>query len=131
MVHPTGQWYIGPGLSGKDLFEQLREINPRVRILLTSGYNQDASIDALIDAGAAADLFCLAGLGRLKALAAGPGAASATALLIAAARVGARASSTALRSAPCSARPSRKRTSIFVGCTFTSTSSGAMVMKIA
>lgn len=47
---------IMPELSGKQVFEQLREINPRVRVVLSSGYNQDASVDALIDAGARAFL---------------------------------------------------------------------------
>ncbi|MCC6393249.1 MAG: response regulator [Bryobacterales bacterium] len=47
---------IMPELSGKQVFEQLREINPRVRVVLSSGYNQDASVDALIDAGAKAFL---------------------------------------------------------------------------
>ncbi|MBI4903788.1 MAG: response regulator [Acidobacteria bacterium] len=43
---------IMPDISGKELFEQLREFNPCVRVLLTSGYNQDASVDTLIDSGA-------------------------------------------------------------------------------
>ncbi|MBI3210254.1 MAG: response regulator [Candidatus Solibacter usitatus] len=43
---------VMPGLSGGQLFEQLREIDPSVRIVLTSGYNRDAAIDALIAAGA-------------------------------------------------------------------------------
>lgn len=43
---------IMPELSGKELYEELRQINPQVRVVLTSGYNQDATVDALIDSGA-------------------------------------------------------------------------------
>jgi CheY-like chemotaxis protein len=43
---------IMPDMSGKAVFERLREINPRARIVISSGYNQDASIEALIGAGA-------------------------------------------------------------------------------
>lgn len=43
---------IMPDLSGKDLFQRLIDINPKVRVLLSSGYNQDAGIDALIEGGA-------------------------------------------------------------------------------
>ena len=45
------------------------------------------------------------------------------------ARDGASAASTACRTAWCTSRPSRKRTSIFVGCTFTSTRSGSISMN--
>ncbi|MBL8178067.1 MAG: response regulator [Bryobacterales bacterium] len=47
---------VMPGLSGKAVFEQLRLQNPRVRVIITSGYSQDPGVDALIDAGAKAFL---------------------------------------------------------------------------
>ncbi|HUQ93304.1 MAG TPA: ATP-binding protein [Bryobacteraceae bacterium] len=57
---------IMPDLSGKNVFEKLREINPRVRVVLTSGYNQDAGVDTLIDAGAKAFLQKPYRLGQLS-----------------------------------------------------------------
>ncbi|MBL8220775.1 MAG: response regulator [Bryobacterales bacterium] len=47
---------IMPDLSGKAVFEQLRRQNPRVRVVISSGYSQDPGVDALIDAGAKAFL---------------------------------------------------------------------------
>jgi len=43
---------IMPEAGGKEVFEQLREINPQARVVITSGYNRDAGVDALLDAGA-------------------------------------------------------------------------------
>jgi len=47
---------IMPDLNGKAVFEQLRQQNPRVRVVISSGYSQDPGIDALIDSGAKAFL---------------------------------------------------------------------------
>ena len=57
-----------------------------------------------------------------------PGSTSAGAAAVPA-RDSASADSTALRTAWCTSRESRKRTSILVGCTFTSTRSGAISMN--
>ncbi|MBI3683827.1 MAG: response regulator [Acidobacteria bacterium] len=47
---------VMPELSGQSVFERLREINPRVRVVLTSGYSQDAGVEAMMDRGAKAFL---------------------------------------------------------------------------
>jgi two-component system cell cycle sensor histidine kinase/response regulator CckA len=43
---------VMPEFGGKEVFEKLREINPKARIVITSGYGQDPAVDALMDAGA-------------------------------------------------------------------------------
>jgi signal transduction histidine kinase/CheY-like chemotaxis protein len=43
---------IMPRMSGADTFHALREVEPKVKILLTSGYAEHASVRALIAAGA-------------------------------------------------------------------------------
>ena len=58
-----------------------------------------------------------------------PAAASAAPSPLPAARLAASACSAAWRTAWCSALPSRKRTSILVGCTLTSTRAGSMSMN--
>lgn len=47
---------VMPDLGGKACFEQLVEIDPQVRVILTSGYSQDGSIDSMIDQGVRAFL---------------------------------------------------------------------------
>ncbi|MGD8947559.1 MAG: response regulator, partial [Desulfobacterales bacterium] len=42
---------IMPEMSGKDTFEQLKKINPEVKILLVSGYRFNQQIDELMDMG--------------------------------------------------------------------------------
>jgi two-component system cell cycle sensor histidine kinase/response regulator CckA len=43
---------VMPEFGGKEVFEQLRGINPKARIVITSGYGQDPAVDSLMDAGA-------------------------------------------------------------------------------
>jgi PAS domain S-box-containing protein len=43
---------VMPGLSGSETFFELRAIDPRVQVLIISGYSQDGTAQSLIDAGA-------------------------------------------------------------------------------
>lgn len=45
-----------PEMSGKSCFEVLREINPKVRVVLTSGFGEDDTVEMLMGAGAKAFL---------------------------------------------------------------------------
>ncbi|MBL8234587.1 MAG: response regulator, partial [Bryobacterales bacterium] len=47
---------VMPDLGGKACFEALREIDPQVRVVLTSGYSHDSSVDAMIGMGVKAFL---------------------------------------------------------------------------
>ncbi|MCS7027022.1 MAG: ATP-binding protein [Bryobacteraceae bacterium] len=47
---------VMPGLGGKACFEALREIDPQARVILTSGYSLDSSVETLIGQGAKAFL---------------------------------------------------------------------------
>ncbi len=40
-----------PGMSGKDTFEELKKINPAVRVLLSSGYSMDSRAKEILDRG--------------------------------------------------------------------------------
>ncbi len=40
-----------PGLSGRQTFLRLKDLNPSVRVLLTTGHGPDAETQALIDLG--------------------------------------------------------------------------------
>lgn len=42
---------IMPGLSGGETFERLREIDPKIRILLSSCYNIDGQAQQILDQG--------------------------------------------------------------------------------
>ncbi|MBI9077433.1 MAG: response regulator, partial [Desulfatibacillum sp.] len=42
---------IMPGLSGVEMFHRLREINPEVKILISSGYSMDGSVSELMKKG--------------------------------------------------------------------------------
>jgi DNA-binding NtrC family response regulator len=42
---------VMPGMSGEEIFHRLREINPQVRVLLSSGYSQEEKPQSLIDQG--------------------------------------------------------------------------------
>jgi len=42
---------IMPGVSGRDIFDQLREINPGVKVLLASGYSINGEAQAILDRG--------------------------------------------------------------------------------
>jgi PAS domain S-box-containing protein len=42
---------VMPKLSGPDTLQQIRDINPHARVLLSSGYTHDARIDRLLDDG--------------------------------------------------------------------------------
>jgi CheY-like chemotaxis protein len=43
--------FVMPGMSGEETFHRLREIDPHVRVLLSSGYSQEDEPQALIDQG--------------------------------------------------------------------------------
>ncbi|MEK6777929.1 MAG: response regulator [bacterium] len=43
--------FIMPGMSGEETFQRLREINPHVRVLLSSGYSREGKAKNLIDQG--------------------------------------------------------------------------------
>jgi len=43
---------IMPGMEGWNCLEELRKINPKVRVLATSGYSADAPLKEAIEAGA-------------------------------------------------------------------------------
>jgi CheY-like chemotaxis protein len=47
---------VMPRLSGRDLFLAMREINPQVRVLLSSGYSLNHEVQSILDAGALAFL---------------------------------------------------------------------------
>lgn len=47
---------IMPDMDGGAVFRELTQINPKARVVLTSGYSQDAAVDAMIEAGARAFL---------------------------------------------------------------------------
>jgi two-component system cell cycle sensor histidine kinase/response regulator CckA len=42
---------IIPGMSGGETFDRLREINPEIRVLLSSGYSLDGEAQAIMDRG--------------------------------------------------------------------------------
>jgi PAS domain S-box-containing protein len=42
---------IMPGMSGKDTYEQLKQINPDVKVLLISGYSPNRQVEELMDLG--------------------------------------------------------------------------------
>jgi len=42
---------IMPGISGSDTFDRLREINPKVKVLLSSGYSLTGKAQAIMDRG--------------------------------------------------------------------------------
>jgi CheY-like chemotaxis protein len=42
---------IMPGLSGDEVFERLREINPKIRVLLCSGYSINGQAQKILDRG--------------------------------------------------------------------------------
>jgi|GEM_PF-1312041 CheY-like chemotaxis protein len=42
---------IMPGISGGETFDLLREINPDVPVLLTSGYNINTQVRQILDRG--------------------------------------------------------------------------------
>jgi CheY-like chemotaxis protein len=42
---------IMPGLSGPDTFDRLREINPNVKVLLSSGYSINGKVQTIMDRG--------------------------------------------------------------------------------
>jgi len=43
---------VMPGMSGRDTYERLKEINPNVRVLLSSGYDIDTQATEILDRGA-------------------------------------------------------------------------------
>ncbi|NOY52500.1 MAG: response regulator [Deltaproteobacteria bacterium] len=43
--------YLMPGMSGEETFSVLKEINPSVRVLLTSGLDGEGEVRKLIDTG--------------------------------------------------------------------------------
>jgi CheY-like chemotaxis protein len=42
---------VMPGISGRDTFVALREVNPQVRVLLSSGYSLNGEAQAILDEG--------------------------------------------------------------------------------
>jgi CheY-like chemotaxis protein len=42
---------IMPGLSGKDTYERLKQINPDVKVLLASGYTEEGQAKEILDSG--------------------------------------------------------------------------------
>jgi len=45
-----------PDMDGKAVLQELTVRDPGVRVVVTSGYSQDASVDAMLDRGARAFL---------------------------------------------------------------------------
>ena len=43
---------VMPGIGGKETFENLKKINPDIKVLLTSGYNRDGETDKTLKEGA-------------------------------------------------------------------------------
>ena len=43
---------IMPGMSGKEVFEKIREINPDAKIIITSGYSKQQITESLMASGA-------------------------------------------------------------------------------
>ena len=41
-----------PGMSGKELFEKIRELNPNAKIIITSGYSKQQITENLMASGA-------------------------------------------------------------------------------
>lgn len=44
---------IMPEMGGKETFKKLKEINPDVKILISSGYSKDSHEEVILDAGEA------------------------------------------------------------------------------
>jgi len=42
---------VMPGISGGETFDRLRAINPKVRVLLSSGYSEDGQAKEILDRG--------------------------------------------------------------------------------
>ena len=42
---------IMPEMNGKDTYDELKKINPKVRVLLVSGYSLNKQIEELMDSG--------------------------------------------------------------------------------
>jgi CheY-like chemotaxis protein len=42
---------IMPGISGSDTFDRLRQTNPNVKVLLSSGYSLTGEAQAILDRG--------------------------------------------------------------------------------
>jgi CheY-like chemotaxis protein len=47
---------VMPDMGGKECFDELRQIDPRARVVLSSGFGRDAVVEALLAAGALAFL---------------------------------------------------------------------------
>lgn len=58
---------IMPRLSGREVFERLKEIDPKVRVLLASGYTRDERVDSMIQLGICGFIQKPYTLGRLAA----------------------------------------------------------------
>ncbi|MBA7580232.1 Transcriptional regulatory protein QseB [subsurface metagenome] len=43
---------VMPGMSGRDTYDRLKEINPNVKVLLSSGYDIDTQATEMLDLGA-------------------------------------------------------------------------------
>lgn len=43
--------YVMPGMSGEETYQKLREIDPEVRVLLSSGYSREGKPQSLINQG--------------------------------------------------------------------------------
>ncbi len=44
---------VMPGMDGKEVFQRLRTINPKVKVVVSSGYSHDRDADTLLEQGAA------------------------------------------------------------------------------
>jgi two-component system, cell cycle sensor histidine kinase and response regulator CckA len=47
---------VMPDMSGKECFEALQQVNPNLKVIVSSGYGRDATVEALLAAGAKAFL---------------------------------------------------------------------------
>jgi len=43
---------VMPGISGLETYQKLREINPKIKVLMTSGYTNDARVQKALASGA-------------------------------------------------------------------------------
>ena len=45
--------FVMPGMDGREVFHRLRDVNPNVKVIISSGYSRDQDADDLLKLGAA------------------------------------------------------------------------------